>query len=71
MVTPDGRKKAQLCHIHMLQPYVERGDNLDEDPAQFNVLFFWDLVSENILFPRKFSSELNSSHLHCAAELGL
>ena len=40
MVTPDGRKKAQLCHIHMLQPYVERGDNLDEDPAQFNVLFF-------------------------------
>ena len=55
----------------MLQPYVERSDNLDEEPAQFNVLFFWDLVSENILFPRKFSSELNSSHLQCAAELGL
>ena len=55
----------------MLQPYVERSDNLDEEPAQFNVLFFWDLVSENILFPRKFSSELNSSHLQCDAELGL
>ena len=55
----------------MLQPYVEGSDNLDEEPAQFNVLFFLDLVSENILFPRKFSSELNSSHLQCGAELWL
>lgn len=54
VVTPDRRKQTQLCHINMLKPYVERGNNVVKEPLNVNVV-----ISE----PEDLSSEFSSSHL--------
>ena len=38
VVTPDRRKKTQLCHINMLKPYVARSSDPVLQPVCVNVL---------------------------------